>query len=327
MMNVKVLALVVGAILTVPVAMAQVPGMPVRPVATPIEQPESHPDAALLAADELEGPVTPAADPILAASELRDQVASVQATLPSAAQSGTASRPSPSSLTLTSGRNEIVQIARSQPNRFITPFDVPVVRFANELTTVDIEGRQVYVTTTSRSPVTIYIEDDSNPENAFVLTLMPREVPAVSMTLRMEGLQPGRIPASIQHAQAHEQSDHFVAVLRDTFKTLAQGAVPSGYGLTQTVDRRGAPECLMPGMQMEPGQTVTGSEFIVYVARLTNVSRIPQSVDEESCAADSVLAVAAWPYVELMPGQSTELYVATRRYAPPPANARPSLIN
>lgn len=321
MKKTSLLAGLIGALVATSAA-AQVPGMPTRPVTEPVEQPEAHPDAALLAEDE---PMSAAVDPILAASELRDQVMATQSSLPS--KSSSPSRPAPSSLTLASGRNEIVQIARNQPNRFITPFDVPVVRFANELTTVDVEGRQVYVTTTSRAPVTVYIEDDSNPENAFVLTLMPREVPAVSMTLRMEGLQPGRVATSVEHAQAFEQSDHFVAVLRDTFKTLAQGEVPSGYGLTQNVDRRGAPECLMPGMQMVPGQTVTGSEFIVYVARLTNVSRIPQSVDEESCAADNVLAVAAWPYVELMPGQSTELYIATRRYTAPAANVRPSLIN
>src|SRR5690625_4881413 len=179
MKKTSLLAGLIGALVAT-CALPILPGMPTRPVTEPVEQPEAHPDAALLAEDE---PMSAAVDPILAASELRDQVMATQSSLPS--KSSSPSRPAPSSLTLASGRNEIVQIARNQPNRFITPFDVPVVRFANELTTVDVEGRQVYVTTTSRAPVTVYIEDDSNPENAFVLTLMPREVPAVSRPLRM----------------------------------------------------------------------------------------------------------------------------------------------
>lgn len=297
-------------------AAAQVPGMPVAPVSEPVDVTAgAHPDAA-----DLSMP----ADPILAASELRDRVVNTRNALPA---SSNALRPAPSTLRLESGRNEMVQVARNQPNRFITPFAVPVARFADDLTTVEIAGRLVYVTTASQKPVTIYIEDDANPANAFVLTMVPREVPAVSITLQMTNLQPGREPTSLAHARAHEQSDHFVAVLRDTFKTLAAGEVPAGYGLAQGVDVRTAPECLMPGLRMIPGQTVTGAEFIVYVSRLTNVSTIPQFVEEETCASDRVLAVAAWPHVELMPGQSTELYIATRRPAPAAANVRPSLID
>lgn len=308
----------VAAFLAVPASLAQVvPGMPMAPVSAPIEIQASSLDAADTAVPT---------DTIRAATELRDRALAAQDALPSAAVPG-AVRPTPSALNLASGRNEMVQVARNQPNRFITPFDVPVVRFANDLTTVEVDGRQVYVTTGSNSPVTLYVEDDSNPENVFVLTLVPRDIPAASIKLSMVGMQANRNPTNQSQAEAHEQSDHFVAVLRDTFKELAQGRVPRGYGLSQTVDRFAAPDCLMPGLQVVPGQTVTGADFVVYVSRLTNSSRIPQSVDEQGCASDRVLAVAAWPFVELMPGQSTELYVAVRRHQAPAANARPSLIN
>lgn len=310
------LAAAVLAAFTFPAA-AQVPGMPVAPVSAPVEMtPGSDMDAAM--------PAGSAVDPILAASELRDQVVGARNAIPA---SGGALRPAPATLRLDSGRNEIVQVARGQPNRFITPFSVPVVRYADDLTSVEVAGGLVYVTTASQKPVTIYIEDDANPANAFVLSLVPRDVPAVSVTLQMTNLQPGRGPASMAHAQAYEEADHFVAVLRDTFKELAAGRVPGGYGLAQGVDRRLVPECLMPGLRMMPGQTVTGADYVVYVSRLTNVSAIPQFVDEETCVSDRVLAVAAWPHVELMPGQSTELYIAMRREAAPAANARPSLID
>lgn len=313
--------MVAGLLMMAP-AIAQVPGMPVRPVHAPVSV-----DDVGAAPEATQGDHSTA---LMAATELRDQVlhGRDQISAPSASTPGSnTSRPSPSLLRLASGRNEMVQIARGQPNRFLTPFDVPVVRFASELTTVDVEGRMVFVTTGSSSPVTLYVEDESRPDNTFVLTLLPREVPAVSITLQMEGVQPGRTPASSSLARAHENSDHFVAVLRDTFKTLAQGRVPSGYGLSETANPREVPDCLMPGMRMAPAQTVTGSDVVVYVARLTNTSNIPQSVDEASCASDRVLAVAAWPYVELMPGQMTELYIAMRRGTAPSGAVRPSLIN
>src|SRR5690606_31759489 len=136
------------ACMALPAAMAQVPGMPTAPVSAPVEVAPSNPDAAT--------PAVPA-DTIRAATELRDQALAAQASLPSGPTGG-AVRPTPAALTLASGRNEMIQVARNQPNRFITPFDIPVVRFANDLTTVDVDGRQVYVTTGSSSPVTLYIE-------------------------------------------------------------------------------------------------------------------------------------------------------------------------
>lgn len=315
-------AALMAASIGLSIASAQVPGMPVRPVTSPVVVTEADMPAE-------DAPMLSNGDAIAAAAELRDQLVSTSGALPSAPSSSTgrASRPAPSNLRLQSGRNEMVQVARGQPNRFLTPFAAPVARFSNPLTSVDIEGRMVYVTTSSPTPVTVYIEDDNNADNAFVLTLTPREVPAVSITLHMDGVQAGHLATSKPAAQAFEKSDHFVAVLRDAFKELAAGRVPAGYGLATGAGRRDVPECLMPGMRMVPGQTVTGNEIVVYVARLTNTTGIPQSVDEESCASDRVLAVAAWPHVELMPGESTELYIAMRQTRTESGTVRPSLIN
>lgn len=325
-MRIGILALALAA--AAGPALAQVPGMPLRPVSAPVEAAVDAPAPAPAPARQADPAPGPGLDQAIdAASELRNSVVAAQRALPAGAPSSGAVRPPPSQLELPSGRNEMVQVARNQPNRFVTPFAVPVVRFTNELTSVEVEGKTVFVTTASTSPVTIYIEDDATPENTFVLTLVPKDVPAVSITLKGIGMRAGSSPASAEAAQAFEQSDHFVAVIRDTFKELAQGRVPPGYGLATVADYTAVPECLMPGLNMEPGQTVTGAKIVVYVARLTNRTRIPQSVNEEGCASDRVLAVAAWPHVEVMPGQSTELFIATRRETAPPANVRPSLIH
>lgn len=229
-------------------------------------------------------------------------------------------------LTLQSGRNEVMQIARDHLNRFVTPFANPVVKTTALATTTSAEGSIVYVATASTEPVSLFVIDGDNPENALTLTLIPRDIPAVSTTLHLEGYIGGAV-ASRAEAEAYENADSFVANLRETFRSLAQGEIPPGYGMRPI---RGynpdMPECVMPGLKAFPAQEIAGGDIIVLVSKLTNVTAIPQTVDETRCASDRVLAVAAWPNVDLRPGQSTELYIAVRRDAPAAANHRPSVL-
>ena len=230
-------------------------------------------------------------------------------------------------LTLKSGRNEVVQIARNHLNRLVTPFANPVAKTTAAATSTSVEGQIVYVATSATEPVSMFVIDGDNPVNAISLTLLPRDVPAASVTLNLDGYVPGPSADSALPMRG-EAGDDFVSVLRETLRALAQGEVPSGFGMRAlTPGTPGAPECLMPGLAVSAAQVVTGKDLQVYVSKVTNRTGIPQSVDEQACASDQVVAVAAWPYVELMPGQSTELFVAVRRSAPQRGQSRPSLLN
>jgi len=233
----------------------------------------------------------------------------------------------PGELTIRPGRTEMVQVSRNHLNRFVTPFANPEVQSSASATSTKIEGQVVYVATASLEPVGLFIVDGDNPANAFSMTLMPREIPPVSLTLNLESYAAAPIkPAATASTDTAETS--YVAELRETFRALASGEIPSGYGMRNVSGfNPNMPECVMPGLRAAPAQEITGTNVVVIVSKLTNNSGVPQVVDESRCASDRVLAVAAWPRVELLPGQSTELYIAVRRAAPPPANARPSVLN
>ncbi|OGU22730.1 MAG: hypothetical protein A2580_14970 [Hydrogenophilales bacterium RIFOXYD1_FULL_62_11] len=277
-----------------------------------------------LASAALDQPMTLPGEPVGAAMELADSVGYQRSTI---GVTSAPMRPAPSTLSIKSGRNEMVQVARNHLNRFVTPFRNPEVRTTAAVTTTKVEGSIVYVATASHEPVSVFIIDGDSPVNAFSLTLMPRDVPAVSVSLQMDG------PLAMQMASAaegpsFETADDFVSGLRETFRALAQGEVPSGFGM-RPVDPRapGMPECVLPGLQATPAQEISSGSVVIIVSKLTNRSGIPQSVDESRCASDRTLAVAAWPHVELLPGQSTELFIALRRSAAPAGNARPSVLS
>lgn len=262
-----------------------------------------------------------------AAEDLVGDVAMQRSSLSTGSPSLGPLRPTPSEITVKPGRNEMIQVGRGHLNRLVTPFGAPDVKTAADKTrtTFEVEGSIVYVATTETQPIGFIITDLANPANAMTVTLLPRDVPAVSVALRMDEVA---APLASGGLGVGGGQDDFVASLRETFRQLALGEVPAGFGMKRTAAGNPLmPECLMPGLSVQPAQEITGSAITILVAKLTNRNRIPLSVDEMSCASDRVLAVAAWPSVELMPGQSTELYIALRREAPPSINARPSVLN
>lgn len=234
----------------------------------------------------------------------------------------------PGEITIHPGRTEMVQVARNHLNRFVTPFANPEVQSSAQATSTKVEGSVVYVATASLEPVGLFIVDGDNPANAFSMTLMPREIPPVSMTLNLESYAAAPAKSTTSGAAGAGGESMHVEELRETFRALASGEIPSGYGMRQVTGfNPNMPECVMPGLRAQPAQEITGANVVVIVSKLTNASGAPQVVDESRCASDRVLAVAAWPRVELLPGQSTELYIAVRRAAPKPANARPSVLS
>lgn len=233
-------------------------------------------------------------------------------------------RPPAPGMTLRPGRNAMITIARTHLNRLITPFPEPVVKSTAVATTTSIEGSVVYVATESTEPVSLFVMDANDPVNAMSLTLVPRDIPAVQVSLELEGYLPRMAPAPTgQGGRARTHLDQ----LRDLMRALAQGGVPSGYAVSKLNGRHGLmPECVLPGIQTTPAQLVSGANVSVVVVRARNVSTISTVVDEQMCSANRVLAVAAWPRRQLEPGQETEIFIALKRQAQAPSGARPSTL-
>lgn len=276
-----------------------------------------------LAAAARNEPIAENPDPVAAARTLASEVATQKQSVYRPADTG---RQAGGVVEIRPGRNEVLQVARNHLNRFVTPFANPVVKTTATATTTSAEGSIVYMATGGTDPVSLFIIDGDSPEHAITLTLIPRDVPAVSTQLRLDGYIASAAP-SRKEAERFEAADDFVATIRETFKLLAQGEIPPGYGLRNI---RGytpeVPQCVMPGIRSVPAQELTGSNVVVLVSKVTNTTSTPQVIDEASCASDRVVAVAAWPHVDLLPGQSSELFIALRRDQPQRANARPSVL-
>lgn len=292
---------------------------PARPVAAPTLRPSRGaqvPSAAQSEREEIEA--------------LDRDVARARAALPAASQGGTVSggQIPPSEMTVKPGQPVLFNIARQHLNRIVTPFASPFVKTTSPGTTATVEGRVVYIATANPAPVSLFIGDDSDPVNALAVTVVPRDIPAVQVTLKVEGYEPSvSRPIDPAAAEDFELSQPFLQTIRELFRTLATGEIPSGYGMAPV---RGAhpmmPDCPMTGIRLRPMQEISGSQMVVLVARADNVGSVPAQINEEMCASDSVVAIAAWPRRELAPGQSTEVFIALRRGAARSASQRPSTL-
>lgn len=245
-------------------------------------------------------------------------------------------RPPPPEITLRTGVAEQLPIARNVLNRLVVPFAEPRVRVADDESTplddikIETQGSVLFVTPPpGDQAVSVFVEDKASPLRSFALTLIPSDIPPVSVTLRLPGgpeAQAAIAPAPAA-AQQFERDQPFTAAISGLFRALAQQRLPDGYGLTEL---RGAhplmPHCRLPGLRVLPAQFVEGHSIVAIVARVENTSARTIHLDESACGERGVLAVAAWPRIELAPGGRTELYIALARPTAPSGARRPSTI-
>ncbi len=322
-MSCSKMILTLAAIAASTIATAQVtPGLPVQPL---------HPPASTQAAQ-----VATTHQPGLTQQE-QQAVASLTGPAP---QGSVASRPSsikppPPTLTVKPGVTTVFGIARSQTNRLVVPFRTPTVKTSSSADiSVDPAG-VVYVKSDSSEPVSMFIYDKPDPTTAVSVSMVPADIPPVSVHLRVPEYYPRAnvAPEVIRQgdrstAKGWETDQPFTDTVKDLFRSLALGKVPDGYSLGRPdTGSIASARCSMPGLSVEPLQLMTGFNMLVVVSRVTNLQPVTADVVETGCSGDDVIAAAAWPAVRLKPGQATELYVAIRAPAEDPGSeSRPVLV-
>lgn len=299
-----------------------VPGVPTEDITAPVEsEPSQGLPSAAISAQPRTNLLVPAnvqqppieAEPPVVPSQMADeaqQLLALQQMVDSAQIKVSADiQPPPSKLTVRPGKNEILTIARGHINRIVTPFEAPDVKTASSAD-ISSDLNVIYVISYEETPITLYIMESGAPEQAMSLTLLPRGIPPVEVTLTLEGTETTR-PASMRKAAEWEMSQPYVVTMKNVFRTLAVGQVPDGYGLSNIqAGVRGMPYCEMAGFDVHPEQRLEGAHLTVYVYRAVNATIDPVEVDESACAADGVLGIAAWPESLVEPGYETELYIA-----------------
>ena len=166
---------------------------------------------------------------------------------------------------------------------------------------------------------------------ALSLTLVPRAVPPVELTLEVD--QKTLMASSKMgntRAATWEESQPYVQTLRNVMRALALQEIPQGYTLSDLEDTDPRPVCVQDGMEFdfERGQKLSGHHVKVMVGVVQNLSTAPREIDLTSCANFNVAGMSAWPYYMLEPGMKTEIYVATREPKKRDRSAlRPSLLD
>ena len=259
-------------------------------------------------------------------------VKEAQRNLPAGA-AGAPGVPPPPQITVKPGVHETQTISAKGLNRLRTPFHAPTIKTtARSSSAADtaVDGSVVYVDAFGGEPVSLYIMDKAAPDMAISLTLVPGNVQPVDVKLDVDGYDPALVMPPLESASEDGGSfdQPYVRAITGLFKSLALGEVPQGYGLTPIRDGRHPqmPVCAFGSVMLEPAQLLTGTDILTIVARAENIGYEHVAINESSCAGASLLAVAAWPRIELAPGEATEVYIAVRRPVATSGSRRPSVI-
>lgn len=233
-------------------------------------------------------------------------------------------------LVLVPGANQIIPIARGHLNRIITPFAHPVVHTTSRAK-ISTVANVLYVATQAEAPTALYVSPQGHQDVALSLTLLPRSIPPRVLRLRLAdraAAATGQAYHSAPRAGEWERASPYVETIESALRRLAIGEVPPGYGMRSWRAGDPAMACVEPGIDVEAGQTLPGSSFILLVGVATNRTDERLEIDEASCRYPGLLAVAAWPRASLAPGEHTELYMVVRRPSEArETRARPSLID
>lgn len=239
-------------------------------------------------------------------------------------------KPPPAEIDAVVGQNYVFGIATAHLNRILTPFADPMIK-TTSTASISTEKGIIYVSTTQREPIAMFVHDSVDPEIAVSLTLMPSDIPPVSTRLAIKGYAKAQrfgVPRTVEAAQSFETSNDYVAMLSAIMADLALNKLPDGYGLMPVNGYPALmPECRWRGVDVSPRQALSGSAYTVFVALARNTGEREIELDESACAEPQVRAVSLWPRMHLAPGQETEVYVVVSAAEDvAPESVRPSLL-
>lgn len=230
------------------------------------------------------------------------------------------------------GVNQIVPVGVQHLNRIITPFAVPTVQTSSTAKT-SIKDNVIYVGTDEKKPVTMFIHEEGNQNNAISLTLVPQEIPPREIIVRFPdnyvGAQGVFLPTGTPKAEKWEQGQPYVESIKNLFRAIALGELPQGYQISRTPRNLEKPICAMPGLRFDfnNGQYIAGKNLAVFVGVATNLSGQALEIKESVCGNWNTAAVSAYPRNVLNSGEKTEIYVAIRvGQTKSNTTRRPSLI-
>lgn len=235
------------------------------------------------------------------------------------------------------GENMILPIAAGHPNRLRTPFETPKVTTLSDAQ-ISVDQSIIYVTPNNNDVVTMFVTEKGGDQQAAVsLTLVPKAIPPREIRLLVSSGKGQERDSGVigsygsgysgSKAIEWEKDQEYTEALKSTLRELAMNRTPAGYGLRGPVASDPMVSCKIPGLKIEPGQTLDGHSVLAVISKATNINTVPMEVNPGACYQPGVLAASAWPSILLAPGQATELYVLFKRPTEEAqSSVRPSLL-
>lgn len=217
-------------------------------------------------------------------------------------------------ITVKPGITQIVKISKDHLNRIITPFQNPILPTISDFD-YTVSDNIIYISAKGTSPISAFITDKNNQKTSINVLLVPDNILAREVIFHIEGMENNSENLSTDALEEMlklngSKTDNYLDQITNLMTEIAKGNVPTGY-VPAEVKRSKSPQCRFTQMESAPLQTYESINRRIIVYKVTNRAEKNQPITENACYRKGVVAVSAYPYVNLDPNQSTELYVLT----------------
>lgn len=205
-------------------------------------------------------------------------------------------------------------VSNKHINRIITPYEKPSLKMdAVDGLKFETKGNVIYLSMTGGSPVAGFITEGGNESNSIKFVLNPQPTTPQEIVLKSNQYQ----STGSALARRFEKSSPRTDTIKSVMGMIAKGQLPSGYTM-KNLSSDYMPECRQSGLAFDfyNGQFVSGGDYVITIGTVTNNLSNVVKFRENNCYSDKVVAVSAYPAVNLLPNEKSEVYVMFYRNKP-----------
>ena len=203
-------------------------------------------------------------------------------------------------------QSNLYVVSNKHVNRIITPFKSPsIVIDSIPNLSYKQRGNVLYLALPSSLDEIVagWVTEKNDESSAIRVMFKPMPVQPKEVKL-------GQSVKGSAVARKFERSYNRNDVIRKSMVSLSLNNLPVGYQLGD-VNGSYIPNCSQDGLTFDfyRGQFVSGGDYVISIGTVENSSSKTISLKENNCYSDGVVGVAAYPDVELLPTEKSEIYV------------------
>lgn len=210
-------------------------------------------------------------------------------------------------LTFSNGASKTIFLSDHDFNRIQTPFPDPVVIMKKgSISSENASGsNNLYLAfkPDNLKPIQIFIE---NPDGSSMgLQLIPKDIPAQTILI-----QDGE---SSKHSVKNTAPETYITHIQNVMETVAVGAKPDGFTTIDLQQDVLTTPIAFNGLVIQPVKKYSNNDNDLYDYHVTNPSSSTVTLSETEFDGNSVSAISIFPKPNLKSGESTEVFVMTRK--------------